>query len=109
MEKHLATAHSGAHIPECGATPIIELVDFIYRDGADMPINYSHLNDEIHMERNVRGRKDCLFSHVALGDNIIHTFNDEMHMGKQCTVCKYEHYLGGRETIHLSDSHHSYA
>ena len=33
------------------------------------------------MGRNVRGRKDCLFSHVALGDYIIHTFNDEMNMG----------------------------
>ena len=34
------------------------------------------------MGRNVRGRKDCFFSHVALGDYIIHTFNDEMHMGR---------------------------
>ena len=37
------------------------------------------------MGRNVRGRKDCLFSHVALGDYIIHTFNDKMHMGRN--VC----------------------
>ena len=60
------------------------------------------------MGRNVRGRKDCLFSHVALGDYIIHTFNDKMHMGRNvCNALSAN--MGGRETIHLSDSHHSYA
>ena len=37
------------------------------------------------MGRNVRGRRIICFSHVALGDYIIHTFNDKMHMGKN--VC----------------------
>ena len=30
------------------------------------------------MGRNVRGGRIVCFSHVALGDYIIHTFNDEM-------------------------------
>ena len=47
---------------------------------------YSHINDEMHMGRNVRGRRIVCFSHVALGDYIIHTFNDKMHMGRN--VCK---------------------
>ena len=36
------------------------------------------------MGRNVRGRKDCLFFSYSTGC-IIHTFNDEMHMGRN--VC----------------------
>ena len=61
------------------------------------------------MRRNVRGRKIVCFSHVALGDYIIHTFNDKMHMGRNVCKAPYELYLGSRETIYLSDSHHSYA
>ena len=38
------------------------------------------------MGRNVRGRRIVCFCHVALGDYIIHTFNDKMHMGRN--VCK---------------------
>ena len=34
----------------------------------------------MHMGSNARGRRIVCFSHVALGDYIIHTFNDEMHM-----------------------------
>ena len=37
-------------------------------------------NNEMHMGRNVRGRRTVCFSHVVLGDYIIHTFNDEMHI-----------------------------
>ena len=37
------------------------------------------------MGRNVRGGRIVCFSHVALGDYIIHTFNDEMQMGRN--VC----------------------
>ena len=44
-------------------------------------VYYSCLNDEMHMGRNVRGRKDCLFFLCStICDYIIHTFNNEIHM-----------------------------
>lgn len=35
----------------------------------------------------VGGRGTICLSHIALGDYIIHTFNDEMHYGKACEEC----------------------
>ena len=52
------------------------------------------------MRRNVRARKDCLFSHVALGNYIIHNFNDEMHMRRARKDCLFSHVALGNYIIH---------